>query len=99
MSNIREIINTVYLSDKYHILDSLTAGSLTIALTQFLEGTIKFVGWGLTILLFLRTIYGLYKDKLDVKKQKLDIEIKNLELKNKLKPKEDAKVIEMDSTI
>jgi hypothetical protein len=88
----KEFILNFQSFDKYHILDSFSAGGIVIAITQFLEGTIKYVGWALTVVLFLRALYGLYKDRLDVKKQKL--ELKRLE--KQLKHEKD---LEMDSAL
>jgi hypothetical protein len=82
-------------ADKYHILDSFSASSIAITITQFLQGAIKYVGWGLTIILFLRGLYGLYKDRLDVKIKQIEIrekERKEKEEEEKLKQKENGKV-------
>lgn len=74
-------IHTVITTDKNHILDSATAASVIIWLTQHLDGLIKIVGYITAGLLLIRTLYGLYKDRLDVQSKKLDIEIKEKQLK------------------
>lgn len=86
--NIKQsIIN--FLESHDTVVDSFVAGGTMAAFTQFFQGVFKYIGYALTIVLFIRGIYGLYKDRIEVKGRKLDNELKLKQLK---KLEEDAKI-------
>jgi hypothetical protein len=67
--------------DTHRAFEYFLSGSLGLLIMSYLGGAARVLGCILSVVLLIRALYGLYKDRLDIKLTEIEVKIKEMDLK------------------